>query len=314
MAFILERAVVEISAKGDITPQLAAQKAKAKAFQIEMGQAFAKGVGTALVSGGAFAVARSLAGKASPVTVDRLTQATDDLQAVIGRSFVPAIEKTTGIVRRVADAFNGLNSGQQSALAYGGLIAGGAGIAVGGRYAARAVGGYFGGAAGPVATAAAGATVAAAGGTALAATAASQNAWLLGTAATATAAATPGFLARALPWIKSAAKKAGIAGLAYGAADLVTGGGLSDFIGNAVSGKGVSSFGAAGLGAQFSTAQSYSRNLSIAALASPPEKVAGETGFYRQQQEKIVNAFAQNRWIGSIPIGGRQTTVAVQGG
>lgn len=128
MPFVLEKAVVEISAEGDVAPKLAKEKAKAAAFTKEAKASAASSIYGAVAAGsrqtlsalglgalvgggvvasaaGGFAIAKSLSAKSNPVANERFNKATDDLQAVIGRSLTPVVERATNGVRRLADAY-----------------------------------------------------------------------------------------------------------------------------------------------------------------------------------------------------------------
>jgi NAD(P)H-dependent FMN reductase len=136
MAFVLERATVEISAEGDVAPKLAKEKAKAAAFTKStmasasssiysavaagsrqtlsaLGLGALVGGGVVATAAGGFAIAKAFSAKANPVANERFNKATDDLQAVIGRGLTPVIDKATNGVRRFADAWassNGIGS------------------------------------------------------------------------------------------------------------------------------------------------------------------------------------------------------------
>lgn len=128
MPFVLERAVVEITAEGDVTPKLAKEKAKADRFTKDAKASAAANIYSAVAAGsrqtlsalglgalagggvvagaaGGFAIAKAFSAKANPVANERFNKATDDLQAVIGRGLTPVIEKATTGVRRFADAW-----------------------------------------------------------------------------------------------------------------------------------------------------------------------------------------------------------------
>ncbi|AMV24594.1 hypothetical protein VT84_09375 [Gemmata sp. SH-PL17] len=70
-------------------------------------------------------------GQASPVTIMRWNQALADAQAVIGRALIPILERMTGAVRAVADAFVNL-SPQAQRLLTGLGVGAGLGAAIGG--------------------------------------------------------------------------------------------------------------------------------------------------------------------------------------
>lgn len=132
MPFVLEKAVVEITAEGDVTPKLAREKAKAAAFTKEAKASAASSIYGAVAAGsrqtlsalgigglvggglvasaaGGFAVAKAFSAKANPVADERFNKAADDLQAVIGRSLTPVVEKATKTIRGLADAYASSN-------------------------------------------------------------------------------------------------------------------------------------------------------------------------------------------------------------
>lgn len=132
MPFVLEKAVVEISAEGDVSPKLAKEKAKAAAFTKSTIASASSSIYSAVAAGsrqtlsalglgglvaggvvasaaGGFAIAKAFSAKANPVANERFNKATDDLQAVIGRGLTPVIDKATNSVRRFADAWGSSN-------------------------------------------------------------------------------------------------------------------------------------------------------------------------------------------------------------
>ena len=136
MGFELEKAYVTIETDDtQLTPGLEKAKAKAKSATANA-KASAANVATAatqaavsatkqtlsavglggLIGGGIVAgaaagvgISNKFVAKGSPVVSQRFQQATDDLQAVIGRSLTPVIEKATKYTRQFADAFASSN-------------------------------------------------------------------------------------------------------------------------------------------------------------------------------------------------------------
>lgn len=79
-------------------------------------------LGAAVGFGSAYAGSRAVmsgVGKASPITMERFQKSIDDLQAVMSRPFIPAVNGTTGLLRNLGDRFDGMSPGSQAAVSYG---------------------------------------------------------------------------------------------------------------------------------------------------------------------------------------------------